>query len=202
MGETIEEKLLRLAEKLKRLPSHLAQSCFRVSWERWLRPRHLLGPALFGCCQLQLTFLSAMIYFSLHFFAKNGMVVPCVCLGTVQYWLISTALWLYSLEQYSVYRFSISHSSVKHFPERSWIVVAFPCFTMVMPFTSWYGLLLLFSVRFTPISLHCSSIQYSFSFFMHLLVLFFTSLYFSDPSGSNLFFLSSLFFRTDQEFLQ
>ena len=30
------------------------------------------------------------------------------------------ASWLYSSEQYSVYRFSICRSSVKHFPERSW----------------------------------------------------------------------------------
>ena len=29
--------------------------------------------------------------------------------------------------QYSVHRFSISLSSVRHFPERSWTVVAFPC---------------------------------------------------------------------------
>ena len=33
-----------------------------------------------------------------------------------------------SSEQYSAHRFSISHSFVRHFPERSWMVVAFPCF--------------------------------------------------------------------------
>ena len=53
------------------------------------------------------------------------------------------ALWLYSSEQYSVHRFSICRSSMKHFPERSWTVVAFPCFTVVKCFTSWYTLLLL-----------------------------------------------------------
>ena len=37
------------------------------------------------------------------------------------------ALWLYNSEQYSVHRFSICRSSVRHFPERSWTVVAFPC---------------------------------------------------------------------------
>ena len=36
------------------------------------------------------------------------------------------ALWLYSSEQYSVHRFSICRSSVRHFPERSWTVVALP----------------------------------------------------------------------------
>ena len=52
------------------------------------------------------------------------------------------ALWLYSSEQYSIHRFSICRSSVRHFPERSWTVLAFPCFTVVKSFTSWYALLL------------------------------------------------------------
>ena len=102
------------------------------------------------------------------------------------------ALWLYNSEQYSVHRFSICRSSVRHFPERSWTVVGFPCFTVVKSFTSWHALLLLFFLRFSSVSLHCSPIQFSLAFFMHLLMLLFTSLYFSDPSGSNLFFLSSL----------
>ena len=67
----------------------------------------------------------------------------------------SLALWLYSSEQYSVHRFSICHSSVRHFPGRSWTVVAFPCFTVVKSFTSWYALLLLFFLRVSSISLHC-----------------------------------------------
>ena len=96
----------------------------------------------------------------------------------------------YSSEQYSVHRFSICRSSVRHFPERSWTVVAFPCLTVVKSFPSWYALLLLFFLRFSSISLHCSSIQFSLAFFMHLLMLLLTSLYFSDPSGSNLLFLS------------
>ena len=78
------------------------------------------------------------------------------------------ALWLYSYEQYSVHRFSICRSSVRHFPERSWTVVAFSCFTVVKSFTSWYALLLLFFLRFSSISLHCSPIQFSLAFFMHL----------------------------------
>ena len=100
------------------------------------------------------------------------------------------ALWLYSSEQYSVHRFRSSRSSVRHFSERSWIVVAFPCFTVVKSFMSWYALLLLFLLRFSSISLHRSPIQFSFAFYMYLLMLLFTSLYFSDPSGSNLFIFS------------
>ena len=33
--------------------------------------------------------------------------------------------------------------------------------------------------------IHCSPIQFSLAFFMHLLMLLFTSLYFAAPSGSN-----------------
>ena len=79
------------------------------------------------------------------------------------------ALWFYSSEQYSVHRFSICRSSVRHFPERSWTVVTFPCFTVVKSFTSSYALLLLFFLRFSSVSLHCSPIQYSLAFFPHLL---------------------------------
>ena len=102
------------------------------------------------------------------------------------------ALWLYSSEQYSVHRFSICRSSMRHFPERSWTVVTFPCFTVVKSFTSLYALLLLFFLRFSSVSLHYSPIRFSLAFFMHLSMLLFTSLYFSDPSSSNLFFLSFL----------
>ena len=70
------------------------------------------------------------------------------------------ALRFYSSEQYSVHRFSTCRSSVRHFPERSWTVVAFPCVTVVKSFTSWYALLLLFFLRFSSISLHCSPIQF------------------------------------------
>ena len=69
---------------------------------------------------------------------------------------------------------------------------AFPWFTVVKSFSSWYALLLLFFLRFSSISLHCSPILFSFAFFVYLLMFSFTSLYFSDPSGSNHFFLSSL----------
>ena len=96
-----------------------------------------------------------------------------------------------SPEQYSFHRFSISRSSVRHFPERSWTIVAFPCFTVVKSFRIWYALLLLFLFRFSSVSLHCSPIQF-FPLFIHILMLLFTSFYFSDHSGSSLFFLSSL----------
>ena len=99
------------------------------------------------------------------------------------------ALYLYSSEQYSVHRFSICRSSVKHFPERSWTLIAV---TVVESFTRWYALLLSFFRRFSSVSQHCSPIQFSFVFSMHLLMLQFTSLCFSGPSGSNLFFFSYL----------
>ena len=50
----------------------------------------------------------------------------------------------------------------------SWTVVAFSCFTVVKSFTSWYTLLLLFFLRFSSVSLHCSHAHFSFALFMHL----------------------------------
>ena len=76
------------------------------------------------------------------------------------------ALWLYSFEQYSVHRFNICRSGVRHFPERSWTVVASPCFTVVKSFTSWYALLLLFFLRISSISLHCFNLTISLSRFL------------------------------------
>ena len=79
---------------------------------------------------------------------------------------------------------------MRHFPERSWTVVAFPCFTVVKSFTSWFALLLLFFLRFfqshytVPLSSFFSLFQAPVDVVVHL--------NFSDPSGSNLFFLSSL----------
>ena len=102
------------------------------------------------------------------------------------------ALWLYNSEQYSVHRFSICRSSVRHFPERSWTVVVFPCFTVFKSFLVGMPSYCCSSSDF--FQSHCTVLLSSFllPFFMHLLMLLFTSLYFSDPSGSNLFFLSSL----------
>ena len=70
------------------------------------------------------------------------------------------ALWLYSSEQYSVHRFSIFRSSVRHFPEQSWTVIALSSSIVGKSFTSWYALLLLFFLRFSSVSLHCSPIHY------------------------------------------
>ena len=61
--------------------------------------------------------------------------------------------------------------SVRHFPERSRTVVAFPCFKVVKSFMTWYALLLLFFLTFFSTSLHCSPIQFYLTFFMHLLML-------------------------------
>ena len=101
------------------------------------------------------------------------------------------ALWFYSSVQYSVHRFSISRFSVRQFPERYRTVVAFFLFHSGKVFHELVRSLLLFFLGFSSVSLHCSLIQFSFAFFKHLFMLF-TSLYFSDPSGSNRFFLSSL----------
>ena len=37
-----------------------ARSCCRLSWEPWLRPLHLLGPVLLGCCQPLIRIISGL----------------------------------------------------------------------------------------------------------------------------------------------
>ena len=148
------------------------RSCRRLLEEQWLLLFHLLGPVLLGCCQLKLTSLSCIIV----------LQPPLLCGGWDDHFLclfrdgsvpmdLRWPLLLYSAEQYSVHQFSTCRSSLRHFPERSWTVVAFPCFMVVKSFTSWYALLLLFFLRFSSISLHCSPVQFSLAFFMHLLIL-------------------------------
>ena len=127
-----------------------------------------------------------------HFFAKDGLVVLCVCLGTAQYLWLSICLVIVQLR--AVFYPSVQHLSF--FCEAFfWMIldsISFHCFTVVKSFTTWYALLLLLVLRFSSISLHCSPIQFSFVFFMHLLMLLFPSMYFSDPSGLNRFVLSCL----------
>ena len=110
---------------------------------------------------------------------------------------------LYSSEQYSVHRSNISRSSVRHFSERSWRVVAFLCSTVVKSFTSWYALLLLFFLRFSSVSLHCSTIQFSVLAFHapHDVVVHFLVFLRSFRFESFLLLVLS-FCRTDQIFLQ
>ena len=131
-----------------------------------------------------------MIVLESQFLCKGWGGCP-LCLGTVQCWWISIGLVIVQLRAVFCLTGSVYHSSVRHFPERSWIVVAFPCFTVVKSFTSLYAHLLLFFLRFSSVLLHCS-IQFSFAFFLHLMMIMFSSLYFSDSSGSDLFFLRSL----------
>ena len=108
-------------------------------------PSPLLGPVLLECCQLQLTSLSSMIVLQppLPF---EGWVGHPLCLSGYSSVLMDLHWPCGCTAQSSilVHRFSICCSSVRHFPERSWTVVTFPCFTVVKSFTSLYALLLLF----------------------------------------------------------
>ena len=109
----------------------------------------------------------------------------------------STALslqlsWLYSSEQYSVHLLRISCSSVRHFPDLSWIVEDLPCFSKVRSFTSWYALLLLLLFRQVSVSSHWAPILSFFAFFTAFWILLFASLYSIAPSASYRFFFKSL----------
>ena len=186
----------------------------RLSRVQWPLLLHLLGPVLLGCCQLRLTSLSSMIILqplllcegpsgwqgSKYQLLCEGWGGRPLCLSGDSSVLIDLR-WSCdcSAQPYSLHRISISRYSVGRFPdlpERSWIVVVSPSFTVVKSFTSWYALLLLFFPRFSSVSPHRSPIQFFFALCMHLLMLFSTSLYFSDPSGSNLVFLSFSHFVT------
>ena len=159
------------------------RSYCRLSWERWLHPFNLLGPVLLECCRLQPISLSSMIVLQPPVLCEGWVGHP-LCLSGDSPVLMDLQWPCDCTAQSSILSFgSVSRSPVRLFPELSWTVVGFPCFTAVKSFTSWYALLLLFFLRFSSISLDCYPIQFSFAFFVHLLMLLFTSLYFSDPSG-------------------
>ena len=118
------------------------------------------------------------------------------------------ASWLYSSVQYSVHWFSllffceaiswtILDSSSFYLFHSGQVFHELVCpLTVVLP-QIFFNLTTLFSY---PV-IFCL-FQLSFAFFMHLLMLLLTSLYFSATSGSNCFFSVLSFCRTDQEFLQ
>ena len=148
-----------------------AKSYCRLSWEQWLHPLHLLGPVLLGCCRLQPTSLSSVIVLQPPLLCEGWGGHPLCLSGNSPVlrdlnwpWDCTTQCSILSIG-------SVSLVLLRHFPERSWIVVAFPSFTVVKAFTSWYALLLLFFLRVSSVSLHCSPIQFSFALFMHLLML-------------------------------
>ena len=88
----------------------------------------------------------------------------CICLGTVQYWWISIGLVIVQLR--AVFCPSVQYLSF-FCHAFSWTILDSSSFPL--SFMSWYALLLLFFLIFSSISLHCSPIQFSFAFFMHLL---------------------------------
>ena len=129
---------------------------------------------------------------SLHLLAKDGVAVLYVCPGTVQYWWISLGLVIIQLRAvfcplvllFDCEAFSWTILDSSRFPlfHSGQVFHRLECpLTVVLP-----------QIFFFLTSLHCSPIRFYLAFFMRLLMLLFTSLYVSDPSGSNLFFLSSL----------
>ena len=96
----------------------------------------------------------------------------------------------------------ISQSSVRHFHEWSWIAVAFPCFTVVKSFMSWYNLLLLFFLIF--LQSHYTILSILLPFFLCVCASWCCSspcIYQILQVGIFSFSLQ-FFYHTDQEFLQ
>ena len=91
---------------------------------------------------------------------RMGVIILCVCLGTVQYRCISSGLVIVQLKAVFCPSIQYPRSFVRYFPERPWLVVALPCFEVVKSFTSGYALLLLFFLIFSSVSLYCSPILF------------------------------------------
>ena len=125
---------------------------------RLIVPLHLLGPVLLECCRLQPTSLSSMIVLQPPLLCEGWGGRPLCLSGDCS--VLTNLSWPCDCTAQS----SISRSSVRHFPEQSWTIVTFPCLKMAKSFTSWYALLLLFFLRFSSVSLHCSPIQFSCAF--------------------------------------
>ena len=166
-----------------------ARYCCRLLRERPLSPLHLLGPVLLGYCQPQLTSRSSVIVLQPPLLCEGWGVRP-LCLSEDSSELMDLH-WPCDCtgQSSSVFTGPVSLVLLTHFSERSWIVVPFPCFTVVKSFTSLYVLLMLFFLRISSVSPHCSPIK--FPFFMHLFMLLFTSLFFSffSNSSGSIFFL-------------
>ena len=146
-----------------------ARSYCRLSRERLLHPFHLLGPVLLGCCLLQLTSLSS----AASTLCEGWGGHPLCLFGDSP--VLMDLHWPYDCTAQSSI---LSTGSVSVDPERSWTIVALPCFTVVKSFTSWYAILLLFFLRISSISPHCSPIRFSFTFSMQLLMLFYFLVFF------------------------
>ena len=65
------------------------------------------------------------MYCTLHFFAKDGVVVLCVCLGTVQYGWVSIGLVIVQLR--AVFRPSVKYLSF-FYEAFSWTIFDGSCF--------------------------------------------------------------------------
>ena len=68
------------------------RSCCRLSWDRWLHPLTCMDQFCWDVVDSSWLPFFHWLYCSLHFTAKDGVVIVCVSLGTVQYWWISIAL--------------------------------------------------------------------------------------------------------------
>ena len=113
-----------------------ARSCCRLSWEQRLHPLCLLGPVLQGCCQLQLTSLSSVIVLQPPLLCEGWGGHPLCLFGTLQYWWISIGLVIIQLRAVFCPPVQYLPFFCEAFSKWSWIVVVFPCFTVVKSFTS------------------------------------------------------------------
>ena len=91
------------------------------------------------------------------------MVILCVCVGTVQYWWISIGLVIVLLR--AVFCPSVQYLSLfcEAFSSTILDSSSFPLFDSAQLFHKLYALLLMFFLRFSSVSLHCSPIHNFFT---------------------------------------
>ena len=152
------------------------RSYCRLSWERWLHPFNLLGPVLLECCRLQPISLSSMIVLQPPVLCEGWVGHP-LCLSGDSPVLMDLQWPCDCTAQYSI----LSIGSVSFVPLLEffffWTILDSNSFSLFHSGQVFHELVCPLTVVL-PL--------------MHLLMLLFTSLYVSDPSGSNPFFLSSL----------
>ena len=143
-----------LSSCLDQLRWHVVHSCRRISW-----PLLLPGPAPMACCPLLSTYIMASppAWTSSDGMLSTPVNVPFFTDFTAASTSSSRMVWLsllvgggtsialgspfavcvYDSEQYCVYPFRMSCSSVRQLPALSWMVGVLSCFELVGSFTSW-----------------------------------------------------------------
>ena len=147
---------------------------------------------LLGCCRLQLTSLSSVIVLQPPLLCE-GLGGNPLCLSGDSSVLLDLHCPCDCTAQCRT--LSIGSVSLVLLWGISWTILDSSCFSLFHSGQVFHELVCLLTVVLPQIFFNLTTLfsyPVFFALFTHLLMLLFTFLYFSDPSGSNLYFLSSL----------